>query len=177
MRFNSYIALLLIIRTMYGKAEEADFEALVARLENDVLAYAREVETLYQNRCSAISLQECSQGNYDDCTSLFPNQICPGGEDLNVARCGDGVTCSALWDYTVSSVSIPKDIDSVDGRNPSDKNVIETICFTQQLDRFFIQQRDEQEEFWKSIGSRTPQMYFGSKNGAFRIYPARHGET
>ena len=178
MKFYSLIAApLLSIPMMHVKAGEAEFEALVARLENDVITFAREVESLYQNRCTEISLQECSGGNYDECSSLLPNQVCPGGEDLNIEQCGDGITCSALWDYSVSTVAIPKELASTDGRNPSDNSIIETICFTQQLDQFFLQQHTEQEQFWNSIGSSTPQLHFGSKNGAFRIYPARHRET
>jgi von Willebrand factor type A domain len=177
MKFYSSIAVLLAYTPMQTNAGEAEFEALVARMENDVISFAREVESQYQNRCNEISLQECSQGNYDECSSLLPNQICPGGEDLNNARCGDGISCSAFWDYSVSNVRLHRDLTGADGRNPTDKSVIETICFTQQLDEYFLQQRSDQEQYWKSIGSRTPQMYFGSRNGAFRIYPARHSEV
>lgn len=177
MKLYSFVAVFLVSTPIHVKAGEKEFEALVSRLENDVITFARQVELLYQNRCSEVSLQECSQGNYDECSSLFPNQICPGGEDLNIAQCGDGISCSALWDYTISNVVIHKDLTSSDGRNPLDKSVIETICFTQQLDQYFMQQRAEQEQYWKSIGSSTPQLYFGSKNGAFRIYPARHSEA
>ena len=177
MKMGSFIAVLLLSISSHVKAGEAEFEALVVRLENDVVTFARQVESLYLNRCNEISLEQCSKGNYDECSTLYPNQICPGGEELNIAQCGDGTRCSALWDYTISNVVIHKDLTSVDGRNPTDISVIETICFSQHLDQYFMQQHAEQEQFWKNIGSGTPQMYFGSKNGAFRIYPARHSEA
>ena len=177
MKMGSFIAVLLLSISSHVKAGEAEFEALVVRLENDVVTFARQVESLYLNRCNEISLEQCSKGNYDECSTLYPNQICPGGEELNIAQCGDGTRCSALWDYTVSNVVIHKDLTGVDGRNPTDISVIETICFSQHLDQYFMQQHAEQEQFWKNIGSSTPQMYFGSKNGAFRIYPARHSEA
>ena len=177
MKMGSFIAVLLLSISSHVKAGEAEFEALVVRLENDVVTFARQVESLYLNRCNEISLEQCSKGNYDECSTLYPNQICPGGEELNIAQCGDGTRCSALWDYTISNVVIHKDLTSVDGRNPTDISVIETICFSQHLDQYFMQQHAEQEQFWKNIGSSTPQMYFGSKNGAFRIYPARHSEA
>ena len=177
MKFYTSIVTIVVSIRMLVKAGEAEFEDLVARLENDVIKLAREVERLHKNRCTEISLQKCSSGNYDECSSLYPNQVCPGGEDLNIELCGDGISCSAFYDYSISSVAIPKDVTGPDGRNPTDDNVIETICFTQQLDQFFMEQRAEQEQYWKSIGSNTPQLYFGAKNGAFRIYPARHSEA
>jgi hypothetical protein len=162
---------------IFTLATEADFDALIASMTADAIELARQVELLYQKRCNEISLRQCARGSYNECTSLYPNQTCPGGEDLNVAQCGDGVSCSGLWDYSISNTRLHQNlVDSADG-NPSDPNVIETICFTQQLDEFFVQKRAEQKPYWDSLGLRTPQMYFGSQNGAFRIYPARQSET
>jgi len=164
-------------RLSVTKATEADFDALIASMEADTSELARQVEFLYQTRCSEASMEACARANYNECTSLYPNQTCPGGQDLNVAQCGDGVSCASLWDYSVSNTRLHTDLVGASGGNPSDPNVIETVCFTQQLDEFFIRKRAEQKPYWDRLGLRTPQMYFGSQNGAFRIYPARQSET
>jgi hypothetical protein len=171
------VAIYILSRFRAAKATEADFDALIASMESDAIELARQVELLYQNRCNEVSLRQCARGNYDECTSLYPNQTCPGGQDLNVAQCGDGVSCASLWDYSVSNTRLHTDLVGASGGNPSDPNVIETVCFTQQLDEFFIRKRAEQKPYWDRLGLRTPQMYFGSQNGAFRIYPARQSET
>ncbi len=72
------------------------------------------------------------------------------------------------------STSIPGELaDGVNG-NPTDPKLIETLCFTRPLDDWFVQKREQDSQFWKSYGMDFPSMYFGSNNGAFRIYPARH---
>jgi hypothetical protein len=83
---------------------EAEFLQLVSNVEADVLEMAREVERLYKQRCSDITLNDCYQNIYEECSSRFPNQVCPAGEQLADTTCGDGAECSRLWDYSISRV-------------------------------------------------------------------------
>jgi hypothetical protein len=169
-------ALLLSSSLRILEAAEAEFNALIAMLEADVLELARKVALLYENRCSEDIFTGCARSNYHECMSLSPNQTCPGGKDYNVAKCGDGISCSGLLDFSVSNVRLHSKLVDFTSGNPLDPNVIDTVCFTQQLDEFFIKKREERKPYWDKLGLQTPQMYFGSQNGAFRIYPARHSE-
>jgi len=147
---------------------EQRFKELVAKMESDVVELAREVETLYEGRCDISRLNECSQGSYDDCLSVYPSQTCPGGAAYHIPACGDGETCSALYDFNVSTVTIPGDLaDGPDG-NPTDPQVIETVCFTRDLDEWFVEKRESDKEYWKEFGVEPSAMFFGSRNGAFR---------
>jgi hypothetical protein len=50
---------------------EAEFLQLVSNVEADVLEMAREVERLYKQRCSDITLNDCYQNNDEECSSDF----------------------------------------------------------------------------------------------------------
>ncbi len=50
---------------------------------------------------------------------------------------------------------------------------IETVCYTRELDEYFIKKRQDDTGFWKKYDLDPPAMYFGSQEGVFRIYPAR----
>lgn len=165
----SIVALALFLPLCSGESfNDQRFKQLVTKMENDVVGLAREVEGLYEGRCDGSRLSECSKGNYDDCLSVYPSQTCPGGPDLHVPSCGDGETCSALYDFTVSAVTIPGDLaDGPDG-NPTDPQVIETVCFTRDLDEWFVDKREEDKEYWREFGVEPSAMFFGSRNGAFR---------
>jgi hypothetical protein len=169
------VPLLLLVLTLASiDAGEEEYNQLVSQMESDVKELAQKVERLYRNRCNGTSLKACALGNYDDCVSSFPNPVCLGNSsDLNIAQCsGNGVTCSTLWDYTISIVRLSNAIADSGNKNPSDPRVIETVCFTQALDDFFVQKREEQKPVWDKLGLSTPLMFFGAQNGAFRIYPA-----
>jgi hypothetical protein len=131
---------------------EARFSEMVDKVEADALELARKVAELYVDRCEATLLADCYQGNYDHCLSLYPQETCPGGSDFNTPECGDDETCSVLYSFSVSSVSLP--LDSVDfvTRSPMDPQVIETVCFTKALDQYFVQKRARDEAFWSEIG-------------------------
>jgi len=169
---NLLLAVFLLLQLSLTGAGDAAFDALIAKMEADVLELALRVEDLYTSRCDATSLSQCYQGNYNDCDSEFPNQQCFAYEELALPACGDGTKCSALWDYSVSNVVIPDDLAGTD-LNPTDPSVIETVCFTQKLDEWFVQKRSEDSDYWNSRGLASPWMYFGSMSGAYRIYPAR----
>jgi hypothetical protein len=156
-------------------AGDAEFEKLQLMMEADVKELRNEVERLYQKRCDISSQPPCFQGSYNDCTSRYPNQTCLGSGEMKIRSCGDSVTCSSLSDYTVSSVWMHSMFLDSDG-NPSDLKVKETVCFTRELDKFFIKKHLARQSFWDNVGFGTPSMYFGSQNGAFRIYPAKQLE-
>jgi len=173
MKFGLALLLLLNLSSS-GLAGEAEFDALVEKMEQDVLELARKVEQLYQTRCDSNTIEQCSQGNYDNCVSEYPNPVCLGGDDRVTAGCGDGIKCSELLDHTVSNIRLPEQVADAKENNPSDHKVIETVCFSRQLDEWFIDKYETDKTFWEDSGVRSPQMYYGANNGAFRIYPARY---
>lgn len=109
---------------------EAALEAVMERMEKDVLSFAAEVEKASLGRCSDETLALCYANSYSDCLSEFPNQICPGG-DMTVPECGGTTPCAgSLLDYTVSAVRLPSDV--ADGRNGNPTDV-EVSAVTTQL--------------------------------------------
>ena len=154
------------------------FDSLIAKMEGDALELATEVERLYKNRCYLAGLAGCANANYDDCRSSYPSQTCPAGDDLVIPLCGDGIACSGLYDYTISAVTLPSLLaKGIDG-NPTDTQVIETVCFTRELDDWFVQKKAGDASFWQNYNGIEPTaMFMGSHNGAFRIFPARHTEN
>ena len=169
--------------TTISAANEAKFSELVAKIEGDVAELAQQVELLYATRCDDSALRGCALGNYDECSSLYPQQTCLGGPDFFISACAGGAnhsssaTCSGLWDFSMSTVRIIKELaDGVNG-NPTDPQVIETVCFTRGLDAWFQNKRANDSAYWANLGVEPRSMYFGSRNGAFRIYPARQSEV
>jgi len=163
--------ILAIHQDTFIKAGELEFSKLVEKVEGDAIELAREVERLYKNRCE--NFVECHKNNYHECVTSFPSQTCPGGEQMGDKRCGDDITCSRLWDYTVSRVSVPEEVADGLNYNPTDPEVIETVCFSRNLDRWFRNKHHKEKNYWKEqYGLETPPPYFGARNGFFRIYPA-----
>jgi len=175
---NSILVLLSLsgnVSAQSSEFNEARFSVVVEKVEADAIELAKKVSELYQNRCEATLLADCFRGNYDHCLSSFPEQTCPGGLDLNTPECGDGFTCSTLYSFSTTSVALPRESARGPDRNPTDPQVIETICFTKGLDDYFEQKRAQDEAFWDELGFQPNFMYFGSHNGgAFRLSPATH---
>jgi len=130
---------------------EVEFDRLVEKVEADAIELARTVEELYQSRCELALLADCVNGNYDHCLSSYPDETCPGGDSLNLPDCGDGVTCSGLLSFSVSSVVLPKEVANGPNRNPTDPQVIETVCFTKALDDFLAQKRAEDQPYYSTL--------------------------
>ena len=111
--------------------DEARFDEVVAKLETDVIEFARHLESLYETRCDEIQLEECANGNYYECSSLYPNQECLTGDSYHVEACGDiDSGCSGLHDFSISTVRLLSELARGDNGNPTDPQVIETICYT-----------------------------------------------
>ena len=74
------------------------------------------------------------------------------------------------------AVRIPRDDANGIQVNPTDPQLIESICFSRYLDDWFVSKREADSSYWRSLGVEPRAMYFGSQNGIFRIYPARQSE-
>jgi hypothetical protein len=155
--------------------DETRFKQVVAKVQSSVVALARKVESLATHRCTDIVLNSCYLANYHSVLSTLPSTTCPAGINFQITACGDGFTCSGLWDFTTSTVSLPNDLANGDNLNPTKPQVIEAICMTRKLDEWIVQQRANDTDFWDSLdGDAEPQgWYFGSRHGAFRIFPGR----
>jgi von Willebrand factor type A domain len=154
--------------------DEAKFASLVKKVEADAKELARQVEELYKKRCDVGHLSTCVESNYDHCLSSLPDVACLSDQAFRTEDCGSHETCSALYSYSASSVTLPLDkIDTVDG-NPTDPLVVETICFTKDLDDYFKTKQAEDAEFWQEFGGQPSARFFGSTTGALRVYPARY---
>ena len=167
-------------------ADKAAFWELHQKTERDVLELAAAVEEAFAYRCEASTLDDCVQGNYDACKSSFPNPIClesTAGDDLyhrepcafDIATESESESeCGAVWDLTVSSISVPSSSDTMD----PDPDVAESVCFSKALDTFFVDKAIEDQDFWAQRGMvGPPWMYFGSTSGVSRMYPARPQEV
>lgn len=173
--FRILLAMIAIqLLTPVNALDEARFTSMVEKLESDVVELSQKVEELYRSRCELTLLADCINGNYDHCLSSYPDETCPGGDDLNAPECGDGITCAALVSFAASTVSLPREVADGPGKNPTDPLVVETVCYTKAMDDFLIGKRTQDAPFWKEFGTQPNYGYFGSTNGAFRIFPATY---
>ena len=74
--------------------KENEVKAILEQMESDVLAFRDEMERVYSARCDPSMLRECSRNNYNDCSSVYPNQWCMEADELVLPTCGDGSTCN-----------------------------------------------------------------------------------
>jgi hypothetical protein len=76
-----------------------------------------------------------------------------------VAACSEtGSSCGSLFDYTVSSVWLPESVANGAYGNPTDDEVKESICYTKDVDLWFIATTaaNEASGFY---GERLPQVW------------------
>ena len=66
--------LLLYLLPPVVTADKTQLNALIAKIENDTIEFARKVEELYQYRCTT-ALLNCSRNNYDSCVSQQSQQL------------------------------------------------------------------------------------------------------
>mmetsp|Transcript_1326 Transcript_1326/g.2174 ORF Transcript_1326/g.2174 Transcript_1326/m.2174 type:complete len:678 (+) Transcript_1326:203-2236(+) len=160
-----------------ARAGEEELEALIFRLNSDVIELRNEVESSIATRCD--SIRGCLKSSYDECQSAYTElQSCPSESELGIVFtvCGAGSRCNGLIDYSVSTVRIPENLAQGPDRNPTNPAVIEDVCMTLPTQRWMVKKYWEEKTFWSSLGVARPQMYFGSDTGVFRIYPARQSE-
>ncbi len=98
-------------------ADTAQLNALIAKIENDTIEFARKVEELYKHRCTS-ALINCSRNNYDGCVAQFPNPTCYKSDQLSTSNCS-----AAFFDFTVSSVFLPTSDAYGLESNPTDPSV------------------------------------------------------
>jgi hypothetical protein len=142
---------------------QVEFDQLIAKMELDVLELKRQVERVYGTRCDSTTLERCAYNVYDNCISSHPDQECPGGAELTIPICGDGITCGARYTYNSSNVILPTALANGEDGNPTDPQVIESICFSQALDEYFVAKYDQDKDFWASFGLQPAWMQFGSQ--------------
>lgn len=156
---------------------ETGLEALINRLNSDVIELRNEVESSILRRCD--SIRGCLKSSYDECQSSYTElQTCPSEKELGIVFtvCGAGSRCNGLIDYSVSTVRIPENLAQGPNRNPTNPAVIEDVCMTLPTQKWMVQKYWEEKTFWSELNVSRPQMYFGSDTGVFRIYPARQSE-
>jgi len=51
-------------------------KAKFQQMEAEVLAFKDEIERAYGRRCDESTLAQCSRNNYDNCSSVYPNEEC-----------------------------------------------------------------------------------------------------
>jgi len=152
--------------------KEQQVKTILTRMEADCLAFRDEIEAAYSQRCSTDTLNQCARGNYNDCTSTFPNQICMDPSELVIQQCGDGRSCNALWDKSISTVAFPAALAQGEGNNPTDSELVETVCYTRHAEDYMVQKYEDDSAFWAQFGTSPSWSYFGAHNGMFRQVPA-----
>ena len=92
---NLSIAMLLLLphlqRNVVDAAifeKEQQVKAVFEQMEYQVLAFADEIERVYQNRCDIETLDQCGRSNFNDCTSIYPNQMCMDSREMLASSCG-----------------------------------------------------------------------------------------
>jgi hypothetical protein len=173
--------LLLILVNLHGYAtqETVDrFDDIVNRLEGTLFDFGREVVELHDSkRCDPSTLSECAGSNYDACVSTHTSQICPLTSSYGGSGSSGECSCGFRWDFNHSVNMIPLDLMTGLDNNPTDPRVIESICYTQDLDEFFIKTREENQAFWSEFGVEPNSMFFGSETRHFRQYPSQYQKT
>jgi hypothetical protein len=151
-----------------------DLEAMFDKIEMDTRNFARYMETLImtEKKCSSATERACMFGNYDDCTSEYPEASCPGN-DYALPVCGDGKegSCGALFDFTASTVRLAPTIETEQTGNPKALSVQETICSTLPADDYMREETVQNSEYWSDFSVSPPAYLYGADNGVFRIFP------
>ncbi|KAL7570122.1 hypothetical protein ACA910_019967 [Epithemia clementina (nom. ined.)] len=172
----------LCVISAYGAFDETKFTAFVTKIEGDALAFAKEVERLLSDRCLESTYTDCEGTNYDHCISSYPDQQCLAGPNYVIPQCsGENLTdptavqsCSAMYDFSISTCRIPAALAKGLNANPTDPAVLEALCSTRSIDIWLRTRRVQDALEWKTLGLEPRAWYFGSTSGAFRIWPARH---
>jgi Mg-chelatase subunit ChlD len=93
-----------------------------------------------------------------------------------IGRCGDGISCNALWAKMLSTVSLPAALANGSNGNPTDPEIIESACYSRLAEPFMIDQYQDAEDYWAKYSVQPSWAYFGAHNGLFRKIPAVHQE-
>ena len=157
--------------------KENEVKAILQRIEQDTLDLRDEIERAYTERCTIDTLSRCKQSSFNGCSSVFPNQQCMSADELVIDACAAaGGSCNALWDKSTSVVSIPDALARGEHNNPTDPEIIETVCYTLLAEDYMRQKYQNDEIFWDAYNVQPSWTYFGAHNGLFRKLPANAEE-
>ena len=125
MKIILYVASVFLLWPCETTADEYHLNKVIDRMKETVIALAKEVATLYANRCNITDLADCTNSSYYACVSKFPNATCIKNEELLTPACNQslGYNCSALYDLNESNVVFPKGIETDSRYHPYDKRV------------------------------------------------------
>ncbi|KAL9181305.1 hypothetical protein ACHAXT_010110 [Thalassiosira profunda] len=149
----------------------------INRLNSDVLELRDVLESSISNRCN--SIRGCYRMSFDECQSEYTErQVCPtlAESGYAVPDCGRGINCNGLFDYTITTVRMPASIANGKNGNPTNPEVTESVCYTRTAQQWMIRKYNADKDVWKALNVSSPQMYFGSSTGVFRIFPGRHSK-
>jgi len=145
---------------------------LMDEMEGKVRELGEAIKEVYLDRNCTEALASCKGSNIDWYDTALPDPTCYDNKEYNANCTG---TCNGKYfDYTVSNVLL----NSAKQQDPPGQwypQIIDSLCYTRPLDEtYFRNQRDYLLGFEENYGIAPPPMYFGSQEGIFRIYPARH---
>ena len=123
----------------FARAGEEELEALIMRLNSDVIELRNEVESSIETRCD--SIRGCWMSSFHECQSAYtqlqtgPSQV---KLDIACAQCRAVHRCNGLIDFSVSTVRIPANLARGPNQNPTNPNVIEDVCMTAPTQRWMV---------------------------------------
>jgi uncharacterized protein YegL len=157
-----------------GNGTTDDLELMFKVMEQDVLRFARHMETLILplNKCTEKVFGDCLYGSYDGCASSLPTPSCPGGSDFASTACdASGTTCGAIYDFNATTLRIaPGSYDPLT-LEPTTNFVKDAVCYSLQAQNYMINYTKQNMAFWAKYSVSPPSLYYGADNGVFRIYP------
>jgi len=165
-----FVLLFLLPSFVEGNADRLN--GLMTLMERKVRELGEAIKEVYLDRNCTEALASCKGSNIDWYDTALPDPTCYDNKEYNANCTG---TCNGKYfDYTVSNVLL----NSAKQQDPPGQwypQIIDSLCYTRPLDEtYFRNQRDYLLGFEENYGIAPPPMYFGSQEGIFRIYPARH---
>jgi hypothetical protein len=104
-----------------------------------VNSHGRQVVNLHDTkRCDLSTLNQCARNNYDACVSTQNSQTCPQTASFGGTEVSEECGCGFLYDFELSVNILPIDLMTGENNNPTDPTVIESICYTQDLDAILV---------------------------------------
>ena len=77
---------------------EAEAESILRRMEERVRDFRDHIEDMYKYRCHRLTLTECANGNFDECSSTYPNSQCIDASEFIDSTCGNGNNCNGKFE-------------------------------------------------------------------------------
>jgi len=172
MSLASRMVVILFLLPSFVEGGADRLSELMDEMEGKVRELGEAIKEVYLDRNCTEALASCKGSNIDWYDTALPDPTCYDNKEYNANCTG---TCNGKYfDYTVSNVLL----NSAKQQDPPGQwypQIIDSLCYTRPLDEtYFRNQRDYLLGFEENYGIAPPPMYFGSQEGIFRIYPARH---